>query len=299
MKIAVLGGAGYLGSIISTELMSKGASVDIYDNLMFCDEFAEHHDIKVCNILNSELDGVDYDKVIWCCDIDVPEFYTLEESQNYIKDNIAKFTEYSKKLKEKFIWVTDRFTYNPKNPYSEMLAVKENVVSEYGSAMYSIPSLYGPSPRMRCDTIVNVMFVTALVESVIYVNGWMDVVNVQSVAVVGKKIAESAVDGSFPDFEPVALTKLELAYLVKKPVGEKILVLVSEEHNTMEGVRGALSKYDKNTEFSIENSINYMVAGMERGVVDSIVKDMYNNSRIVSNYISTGKVHTFVDCLMR
>ena len=299
MKVAILGGAGYLGSVIYTELINKGVTVDIYDNLMFCDEFAESHEVKVCDMLKTGIDYTKYDKIVWCMDIDVPEFYSMVESKAYINKNIKRFKELSEKLKDKLVWVTDYVVLTLKDPYEEMLSKKFDIAHKNKIGIVTIPSLYGPSPRMRFDTITNKMIATAIIESVIYVEDWMDTVNVQSVAVAGKTTAQFVIDGKEPNVEFLTMSMIELAHIVKSAFGEKILVLFSEQRMSLNGTRGQLTKYDKDTEFSIENSIKYMLAGIEHGVVDSIVKDMYNNSRIVSNYVSTGNMHTFVDSLAR
>jgi len=298
-QVAVLGGAGYLGSIISLELINKGAVVEIYDNLMFCDEFAEQQKVNQVNILRGFVSGTEFDKVVWCLDIDVPEFYTIPESAEYVKDNLTMFKKFAKQYKEKLVWVTDCFVKKPTTPYEEMLYEKEKITAMHNVQIVNVPNMYGPSPRMRFDTIVNTMIITSIMESAIYVDGWMDTVNVQSVAVVGKAIAQSIMENKLLKCKPITLTKLEIANIVKKAISEKVVILLSEEYTTMDGTRGVLSEYDKKAEFSIEKSIKYMLAGMENGMVDSIVKDMYNNSRIVSNYISTKGIHTLLGDLMR
>lgn len=290
MNIAVIGGGGYLGSTIEQELKKHyGVKVTIFDNALFCDEYLKNKDYEHVNILNNIPDFSGFDRIIWCCDIDVPMFYNTEFSKDYIKANINSFEKMCKQYKKKMYWIQDH-SHNGGQEYQKMLDTKKNMISKVGGQICYVGQLYGPSGRMRFDTVLNEMFVMAVTEGNVFVDDWLDHVCLQSVAVVAEYIASDVLLKK-AELNYMYFSKIELAYRMALIFKRKIGVVASDNMGTHN--RPCISGVKDDDRYSIEKSFTYMCEGLERGALDSVVKDSYNNSRIIANFIASDNFFKF------
>ena len=132
--------------------------MNVFDALIFSEEYSGTNKVIEEDVLTSKEIYVNgHDITVWCCDIDVPLFYTCEESREYIKNNIEKFTTMASKGGDRFYWVTGvPELYSLDNPYRQMVMEKFMIMRkcEREHNIIVIPELYGPSIRTRSYNFV-------------------------------------------------------------------------------------------------------------------------------------------------
>lgn len=291
MKIALIGGGGYLGSVIHQELQKHNAEIVIYDNALFSDEYLTTVSHNKVNILTESVDMSGFDKILWCCDIDDETFYRTTFSQDYIKKNKEAFKKYCKLYKKKMYWVKDDIELGKQPEYGTMLGAKTKMINDVGGKIYQVGQLYGPSPRMRFDTFVNSLFLMAVTEGALYLDGWLEQVMVQSVGLTGQNIALDLMDNGEYVQDGICLSKVEFAYMVAVIFDRKVGIVCSD--NKGDRSRSILISNKEDDNFNIEKSVKYMREALERGMIDDVMKDMYNNSRIVANFVASDNFFKF------
>lgn len=300
-SVAVLGGCGYLGSVVINELKKVDCSSDIYDCVLYSDEYSEHVKYEHVDVFqNGVLDKPmwnTYDAVIWMLDIDDEDFYTFTESEKYCKRNIHIFSGFAEKLKDKLILVTDFYCGNNES-YAEFLSNKIQVCRNNGCKIFRLASLFGPAPRMRFDTLLNDMFRQAYSGGLIYVQDWLDRIPVCSVAVAGEFIAKNL----FENFVYVNVcnamhSKVEYAHMVNRIFERKPPVVVGDSYggNRNKEFVGVDNELVPFGEYTLKKSFEHMLKGLEKGVVQDIEKDSYYNSRIIRNGITSSRFSTFLN----
>jgi nucleoside-diphosphate-sugar epimerase len=203
-KILITGGAGYLGSVLSRKLLKAGYRVRVLDNLTYGDhgiknlygqknfEFMEG-DVRNISHLTQATKGMD--AVIHLSAI-VGDSASQLDSERTIEINYLSAKAIAEACKfnqiNKFLFAStcsvygasknpnDRLHENsPLNPVSlyaqTKLKSEEGILSmadeNFSPTIFRFATLYGVSPRMRFDLVVNVMTANALKENKIKVFG--------------------------------------------------------------------------------------------------------------------------------
>jgi nucleoside-diphosphate-sugar epimerase len=197
----ITGGAGYLGSVLSEELLKKNYEVVVFDNLIYGDIGINHlysnpnfklikGDLR--NIVDILLALEDIDVVIHLAGIvgdqacDIHELETLEVNLFCTKllVNICKYKRVKRFIfasscsvygKSDSILTEESFTY-PLSLYADMKFKSEEEVlkisnGDFCSTILRMGTLYGVSPRMRFDLVVNTFTIRALKEKLITLHG--------------------------------------------------------------------------------------------------------------------------------
>ena len=176
MKVLVTGGAGYVGCVLVKALRNFGHSVVVYDNLMYggqgllgvigCPkvEFIEgdaRDRVKVenaalgcdliihlaaivgypaCDLSSSRTRTTNYDAVFAIRDLGIPIIFASTQSVYGQQSGVV-----------------DESTYRrPQTSYAEYKMYAENILLEGGdNVVFRFPTLFGVSPRMRWDLLVN------------------------------------------------------------------------------------------------------------------------------------------------
>jgi nucleoside-diphosphate-sugar epimerase len=195
-KIVVLGGAGYVGSVLCPALLELGHTVVAYDRFWFGhDTLPEavwkiQGDIRDINLLKRTLIGADAVIHLACISND-PSFDLepeLGESINWtcfpaiceaVKDaGISRFiyASSSSVYGVKDGVVTEDVSCKPLTDYSKFKLKCEEYLQEadMGKTIWSIirpATVCGWSPRLRLDLVVNALTISALAENKITVHG--------------------------------------------------------------------------------------------------------------------------------
>lgn len=154
MRALVVGGLGYLGQRLCEAIgkRDRNSVVDILDYNLFNTEYNGYNVIQK-NILDCDVgDFVDYDHIIWCCDVDIPEFCSKE----YYDRMFAKYSDILNSFEKTVVRIIDaNAQYSEDNEYKEYINNVEKVSHNHNALIYYVGTLFGVSPRMRFDTLIN------------------------------------------------------------------------------------------------------------------------------------------------
>lgn len=190
-KVLVVGGAGYLGSVLCRRLLEKGYSVRVLDSLLFGEDpikdlYKDSNfellvgDMRNITTMVDAISGVD--AVIHLAAIVGDPASALDPRQtvevNYLATKlIAEICKYNQV--NKFIFastcsvygaqvsddeslLTEKSSLNPVSLYAEMKIMSEKALMDLSDENFlptimRMGTLYGMSPRMRFDLVVNIL----------------------------------------------------------------------------------------------------------------------------------------------
>ena len=214
-KVLVVGGAGYLGSILVNKLLEKGYKVRILEIFLFgkesIDEIKNNPNLEVVegdlrNIrtISNALKGMDAvidlaavvgDPACQTKPIDTIETNylaakTLAEACKYQQINKFIFASTCSVYGQGEEKLSEESPLNPTSLYAKSkIKTEEGILSlsddNFSPCILRMGTLYGLSPRMRFDLVVNVLTMKALTEKKIKIFGgdqWRPLVHVSDVA---------------------------------------------------------------------------------------------------------------------
>ncbi len=188
MRILVTGGAGYLGSVLVPRLLEKGHKVSVLDNFLYGKEPLSgvagkisvfEGDIRNMTTVVKAIDSADV--VIHLASIvgdqagDLDSKTTIEI--NYLATkNIAELCElYGKKLifastcsvygdSQKEMMKEESKTFEPVSLYGATKLKSENAIKSFAIdyTILRMGTLFGLSPRMRFDLVINLFIAKAM-----------------------------------------------------------------------------------------------------------------------------------------
>lgn len=197
MKITIIGGGGYVGTMLTQSLLKKKHEVTVLDTFWYGDYLGEHPsltkirgDMRDVKTLKRSLRSQDACIHLACVSND-PSFDLhpqLGRSVNYdcFKDVLRSVNEaeidrfiyassssvYGVKLEQN---VTEDMTCEPLTDYSKFKLACEMELKAYGSGgswtIIRPATVCGYSPRMRFDLIVNILTLDAIKKRKITVHG--------------------------------------------------------------------------------------------------------------------------------
>jgi nucleoside-diphosphate-sugar epimerase len=208
MKILVVGGAGYIGSVLLPELIERGYDVDVIDLFWFGNHLPRQIRAVNKDIFDlTENDLSEYETVIFMAGLSNDPMAEYSPAENFISNASAPaFLGYiaRKAGVKRFIYAgscsvygyTVNELYDEESPaisdypYGISKLQGENSVMQMNGDHFSViafrqGTVSGFSPRMRLDLVVNTMFKTAVTEKVINVNNpaiWRPVLSIQDAA---------------------------------------------------------------------------------------------------------------------
>lgn len=180
-NILVTGGAGYIGSVLVEELLNLDYNVTVYDNFKYNQDSLMH----LCARKNLEIvnaDVRDHEKLntyISKNDIVIPlaaivgapackklpaeSFETNFSSIQFLVKQLSKdqkiifpVTNSGYGVGEKDIFCDEKSKLRPISEYGKQKVMAEQVVMEHGNSVsFRLATVFGASPRMRLDLLVN------------------------------------------------------------------------------------------------------------------------------------------------
>ncbi len=228
--VLIVGGAGYLGSVLVRKLLRKGYKVKVLDNLMYGDDGIKdlygsddftfiQGDMRDISILVKSLDGVDA-VVNLAALVGDPACSNKPETAietNYLANKaLAEACKYNQI--NRFIYastcsvygqmgndgdlLTERSPLNPVSLYARSkIQSEEGILSmedeNFAPTILRMGTLYGLSPRMRFDLVVNTMTKTAVTQRKIFVHGdggqWRPLLHVEDASEAYIKCLETPI----------------------------------------------------------------------------------------------------------
>lgn len=249
MKILITGGAGYIGSVLTPTLLAKGYEVTVLDNFMFrqnsladCCQYDTFnivrgdcrdesiikellHDrdviIPLAALVGAPLCGrdqigtqtINYEAVKLICDLASPEQRILMPVTN---------SGYGIGTSGKYC--TEESPLRPISLYGTTKVDAERTVLERGNSItFRLATVFGMSPRMRVDLLVNDFVYRAFYDRAVVIfeghfrRNYIHIRDVAKVFVHGLENFESMKDKSYNvGLDDANLSKLELCAEIQK-----------------------------------------------------------------------------------
>jgi nucleoside-diphosphate-sugar epimerase len=195
MKILITGGAGYLGSVISKQFIDDGYEVTVIDNLLFnqISPLSLIHNERY-NFIYGDVQNVNLlNKLVSTHDVIIPlaaivGFPACSKNPNLaweinynqilnIKKNVSKNqiilfpnTNSGYGVSKNELECTEESPLNPISVYGESKCASEKVLLENTDAIcFRLATVFGSSPRMRTDLLVNEFVYKAMTDKYIVV----------------------------------------------------------------------------------------------------------------------------------
>lgn len=181
MKILITGGAGYIGSVLVPKLLAKGHEVVVIDNFRYgqtplLDVIGNpklsviRGDARDRKLLERTLDGVDFILPLACLTGAPISDQFPDEAITTTRDGIKHILELRKPnqkiiypttnsgygIGEQGIECTEKTPLRPISLYGRLKVEAEKAILESGDAItFRLATVFGASPRMRIDLLVN------------------------------------------------------------------------------------------------------------------------------------------------
>jgi nucleoside-diphosphate-sugar epimerase len=296
-KVLVIGGGGYLGTVLVNRLLKSNYPVRIFDSFIYgkksIEKFKDNPEVEITegdirNIetVNSAMNNVG--SVILLAAV-VGDPASAKRPEQTVETNYlaSQMIASSCKLKgiNRFIYASTCSVYGvgkdildenaPLNPVS--LYAKTKISSEesimklvdesFAPTIMRMSTLYGYSPRMRFDLVVNTMTMTAFLEKQINVFGgeqWRPLLHLEDAAVAYLKVLEADINsirgkiynvGSEEQNFRIKEVAEQIIDEADKSSGEKIKMKVESTNTDARDYRVSFKKIQDELGFKVMHTI--------------------------------------------
>jgi nucleoside-diphosphate-sugar epimerase len=256
MKIIVLGGCGYVGSVLVKKLLKKNYKILVVDTQWFGNYLGTHKNLKILkcdirNLKNISFEG--YEKIIHLANIandpmaelnpnlswEVNVLTTYELITKSIRDGVKHFiysssgSVYGVKKEKK---VTEELFPMPISIYNKTKMIAERILISFKDQIkiniIRPATVCGLSPRMRFDLTVNLLTMQALRKREITVFGGSQKrpnIHVEDLTDIFIHFLNKKSNSIFYNAGFENLSVLQIAKIVKKNVPCKIIIKKSND----------------------------------------------------------------------
>ncbi|MBU0502243.1 MAG: SDR family oxidoreductase, partial [Candidatus Margulisbacteria bacterium] len=266
--VLVTGGAGYIGAVLVRKLLEQGEKVRVYDKLYFGDSALDEVKDKielipggVRDFRDDLLDNVKCVMHLGSLSNDPTAEFDPKANKEINFEGTMKVAEACKRCGVKrFTFASscavygfhlegiadEKFTPNPQSEYAQSKLDAENGLKsladhDFCPVIIRQATVFGFSPRMRWDLVVNTMTMDAFAKGRLHVycagDNWRPLVEVRDVAaahILAMKAEESGVSGEIFNLVKRNFRILELGYLVAEVLKQKRKIEVEVLHGTKE-----------------------------------------------------------------
>lgn len=309
MNILVLGGCGFVGTVLTQELLAQGHQVTVVDIQWFGNYLAEHKNLKVIkedirNVDNIPMKGMDAiihlaniandpcgelnSKVAW----EVNVLATMRLVERAIEHKVRQFILASSGsvygVKDEPL-VTEELSLVPISDYNKTKMISERVLMSYEDKIciqiLRPATVCGYSPRMRLDLSVNMLTMQALANGKITVLGGNQTrpnINLKDMVGVylhflnkGTKLA-----GIFnAGFENISI--IDIANRVVKHIPAEIIVSESNDPRSYRLCSQKLLDTGFNPKYCVDDAIMEIAQHFKAGKLKN--EDKYYNIKTMKN----------------
>jgi nucleoside-diphosphate-sugar epimerase len=314
-KVLVIGGAGYLGSILTEELLAHEYPVIILDNFIYGKRSIEHFkndkrveiingDIRNIETVNATVNGV-VSVILLAAVVGDPASASRPEQTVETNYLASQMLASACKLKgiNRFIYASTCSVYGigqkvldesaPLNPVS--LYAKTKISSEqsilsmmdnyFAPTILRMSTLYGYSPRMRFDLVVNTMTMTAYLEKQIKVFGgeqWRPLLHVTDAANAYINVLESDIDlirgkiynvGSEAQNYRIKDVASNIAETISELSHKKIPVVIEKSNIDARDYRVSFKRIQDELGFQVKHTVSGASKEIYEKLCTGIIKD--------------------------
>ena len=298
MKIFITGGAGYLGSILIEKLLEKGFEVSIIDNFFYEQNSLAHLCInKKLNIIKGDFrDFQKYKNELTKSDIIIPlaglvgaplcnkipseaESINLNNQINLFKNisndqiilmpttNSAYGTSGQKECDETAV-------LNPISIYAKhKVAVESELMNKKNWISFRLATVFGMSPRMRIDLLVNDFVFRAIYEKFVvlfehqFSRNYIHVRDVANAFLLGINNFQDMKNNIYNvGLSDANLTKLELCKKIQKYINYKIIIDEIEKDPDQRNYIVSNKKIENKgfkPQYSVDDGIRELIQGFK------------------------------------
>jgi len=305
-KVLVVGGAGYLGSVLCRKLLDKGYYVRVLDNLTYGDDgINELYNRTKFEFIKGDMRDIqtvvdavkDVDAVIHLAAIVGDPASALDPEEtieiNYFGTKLlAEVCKYSQINRFIFastcsvygaslspdIKINEKSQLNPVSLYAEMKLKSERGILEIADENFSptilrMATLFGKSPRMRFDLVVNILTIKALKEKKFTIFGgeqWRPNLHVSDAAEAYLTCLEAPINKI--NMEIFNVGSNDENYKIRE-IGEMIHTLIPEAKMIIDekkidkrNYNISFDKIGKNLDYSIQYTIKDGIKELKKAV---------------------------------
>ncbi len=318
--ILVTGGAGYIGSVLVEELLAKGETVRVFDKLFFGDESLSGVRDRI-DLVQGDVRAIDeeafagVDAVIHLAGLSNDPTAEYNPRANYEMNTIAteRLAKMCKKLGVRRFTFASTCSIYDKGLFAEDVLLDETAevspraayaVSNYDAERILLQladenfcpvilrqgTVYGYSPRMRYDLVVNTFLKDAFSKGSLTVFGggemWRPLVDVLDVAkahICAVEAPDDKVHGEIFNLSNKNYRILELAHWVREALSETKQVDIEVDYSPMKGrsYRVSTRKIESQLGFragmSVKDSVSNMVKRVEADSKTDFLNPVYYN----------------------
>lgn len=314
-KVLVIGGAGYLGTILVERLLEKQYQVKILDNFIYGRRSVKKYrsdnrveitegDIRNIETVNKAVNGAG--SVILLAAVVGDPASALRPDQTIETNYLASHVIASAcKLKgiNRFIYASTCSVYGigkkildedaPLNPVS--LYAKTKISSEqsilqlvdanFAPAVMRMATLYGYSPRMRFDLVVNTMTMTAFTENKINVFGgeqWRPLLHVKDAAESYINLLEADINdvrgkiynvGSEEQNYKIKKVSEIIGKAISEISGKEVPVKIEKTNTDARDYHVSFKKIQEELGFNVDHTIDEAVKEIYINLSSGIIKN--------------------------
>jgi len=296
-KILVIGGAGFLGAVLAERLLAEGYGIRILDSFIYGKKAVEKYvNDKRVEIIEGDIRNIETvnlsmrdtsSVVLLAAVVGDPASKARPEQTvetNYLATQVAASSAKISSIK-RFIYASTCSVYGigssildenaPLNPVSlyarTKISSEESIMSmadnSFKPTVMRMSTLYGYSPRMRFDLVVNTMTMTAFTEGRINVfggNQWRPLLNLYDAADAYIKVLEADlgkvggkiynVGSEEQNYMITDVAKL-VAGGIKEQSGKEIPINIEGESTDARDYRVSFKKIQNELGFGVKHTI--------------------------------------------
>jgi nucleoside-diphosphate-sugar epimerase len=330
-KILVLGGAGYLGSVLTPQLLSRGFAVRILDSFLFGEKSLE--EVRThpnCEVIRGDVRDIGAvvqsmrgcDAVVDLAAI-VGDSACEENKQLALEVNCAATRMLVDVARgygvRRFIFASSCSVYgaslatldessplNPLSLYAQTKVDSENIIlgaktQEFAPTVLRLATLFGLSPRMRFDLVVN-LFVARAISSgrIRVVNGeqWRPFLHVADAGRAVLACIEGAPEAVSGEVFNAGAGHLNLRIHEVASAIARVLPAVQCENVESEDRRNYRVSFEKiermlgfTAQGTLEFGIEEICAAIRSGMIPDFTADQFNNQTAVRAFAAAANGH--------
>lgn len=306
MKVLLLGGAGYIGSVLTSTLKDAGYDVVVYDNFLYGKAVSNvKSDILDINSLVPAIEKAD--AVVNLAGLSNDPTSDLKPELTWKVNYLANQTiaDLLKNTGKRVVYASSCSVYgfgdetfgelsslHPVTLYARTKMLSEDLYCKdsIDAVILRFATVYGMSPNPRLDLVVNTMIADAYFNKKVTVNGgnqWRPVVHVKDVAnsiifALNTKFQNTFNVGSNDQNYLIS----DLGLLISKLTGAKLTI---DKENV--DTRSYKVRFDKikslgfETKYDIKYAVGELYEAFQNGVIKNMTDDKYFRIKYLKKYV--------------